>query len=177
MKTKLAILLFAPLILSCTSIVSDFSPKEIIVAGKIINPEEDSPKVVRIDFTDVFNVSPSRVQILDAHSSFRITYPSPYPAQFQLEYSKYVPLYAEPGDSIFVTIDAKKIKGENYTSAVVFSGDKANINNSLWKGIEYIGHSLSPLYYDQQPSDSLSVTEYNQVLEQKLTTLHDSISN
>ncbi|MDL2291824.1 TlpA family protein disulfide reductase [Bacteroides sp. OttesenSCG-928-F21] len=177
MKIKLVILLFIPFVLSCTNVVSDFSPKEIIVAGKVINSEEDSPKVIRIDFTDVFSVSPSRVQILDAHSSFRITYCSPYPAQFQLEYSKYVPLYAEPGDSIFVTINAKKIKGENYTDAVVFSGDKANINNSLWKGIEYIGHSLSPLYYDQQLSDTLSVTEYSQVLEQKLTAFHDSISN
>ncbi len=177
MKTISLILVSMLLLLSNKGMAAyEPSPKEIIVAGRVVNMGKDSQKVIRIDFTDVF-AFPTKAQIVGDDGSFRITYLAPYPAQFHIEYGRSIPLYAEPGDSVFVTIDAKKIEGHDYLNAVISSGDRANINNSLWKGLNYISASLRAEYYGEEPSDTLSVPEYNQILEQKISVFRNSISN
>ena len=112
----------------------------IIVAGEVKNILPDGARTLIINECDPRENSERRVVSLDSTTMFCETIPLAYPHTFTINYTRgrFINLYAEPGDSIHITIDASKQPYEYHVS-----GDKGCFNEQFAHAYE----ALDPLFY------------------------------
>ena len=126
----------------------------IIVSGEVKNILPDGARTLIINECDPRENSERRVVSLDSTAMFCETIPLAYPHTFTINYTRgrFINLYAEPGDSIHITIDASKQPYEYHVS-----GDKGCFNEQFAHAYE----ALDPLFYGVElPKDSIDNKEY-----------------
>ncbi len=126
----------------------------ITVSGRVINIPDNGSKTIIINECDISEKSERRVSDLDDNGVFSERIPFSFGHTFTVNYNRrlFVNAYAEPGDSIFVEIDASK-------SPMTFrlDGSHAKLNEEYAHAV----HALSPIYYDVTlPPDNTPLAEY-----------------
>lgn len=158
MRNLLGLLIIGLIALSAKSYcnVAD----SIIVSGKIINIGSKGSKTVTINECDPCDISERRVVSLDSTAIFCEKIPLSYSHTFTINYSRnFINMYAEPGDSVFITIDASRKPLEFH-----ISGDKARFNEQY----SHAYQDLSPLVYDiKLAPDTVPYPEYIAIFKQE----------
>lgn len=124
----------------------------IKVAGVVHTGLGNAPKTLIINECDAGPESTRCVAELDTAGRFEVCIPFYYGHTFVVNYrSLYVNAYAEPGDSVFVSIDAT-------ASPVGFhlAGDNARLNEEY----SHAFLDLAPTYDVQLPPDTVALSEY-----------------
>ena len=126
----------------------------ITVAGRVINIPPEGARTIIINECDIFNKSERRVVDLDSVVEFRERIPLSFGHTFTLNYKRnlFVNAYAEPGDSIFIEIDASKSPLEFH-----LSGDRAELNEEYAHAFA----DVTPFSYNVElPADTVALAEY-----------------
>ncbi|MCM1036622.1 MAG: TlpA family protein disulfide reductase [Bacteroides sp.] len=176
MKNLQSCITAALLTLSIFTIYAEGShAHNVIIAGKVTNMTAESAKVITAINCNPWSDDFSRHTVrIDSAGHFKTHVQIPYGHNFTIYYDhNFFCQYAEPGDSIFVTIDADNLK-----SAAHYSGSHARLNNEYGKAYADI-YSKS---FVQLPSEGISADEYLQNfkkiysgLERTLTVYADSV--
>lgn len=176
MKRRMILPLILCFFFACGNEESGLSPGEIIVSGQVINLNESSSHAVLIHFMNPLDERSSKSKGIDpADGSFRIAYEMPYGQSFNIQYEgRFITLYAEPGDSIHVTIDAEKLRNKEYTQMTTYSGDKADINRQFTPAYTVFTNEINSdnSFYD----DELSPEEFYDAVKIRLQTSRDSLA-
>ena len=114
-QTGLLILLF----LLCA--VGGMAQKgNIVITGQVVNRQADTPRSLNINVDDSFSTD-SRMNVpLDEDGRFRANLDFPFGHDFSIDYDGIFMLYASPGDSLHITIDAGRLNKD--VDAITFSG-------------------------------------------------------
>jgi len=126
----------------------------ITVAGRIINIPPKGARTIIINECDISPKSKRRVVDLDSVVEFRERIPLSFGHTFTLNYKRnlFVNAYAEPGDSIFIEIDASKSPLEFH-----LSGDRAELNEEYAHAFA----DVTPFSYNVElPADTVALAEY-----------------
>lgn len=148
----LCTVLFATIFPSVT--VNATPVDSITVAGRVINIPPEGARTIIINECDIFNKSERRVVDLDSVVEFRERIPLSFGHTFTLNYKRnlFVNAYAEPGDSIFIEIDASKSPLEFH-----LSGDRAELNEEY----SHAFADVTPFSYNVElPADTVALAEY-----------------
>ena len=95
--------------------------KEIFINGKILDFNPDIDDVfIKFGYNDLFDFQRTEELIIGDNGKFSYTFKNIYPGEYYLFYKHFVPFYAFPGDSLFITID-KLITEEHETYASIFN--------------------------------------------------------
>jgi len=106
--------------------------QNVIVAGKIENLKS---KVVSIVFQDIIRGQGRFSQIVDSTTgTFHFIFDIYHPQDIMFKYNnKYLQLYVEPNDSLFISFDFNKIQKNNtQLQEVLFSGNNKQLNEELY---------------------------------------------
>ena len=145
MKSLLPFIALAALALPPVSFAAGEPLKAVrtVVAGEIVNRGEDDPKIFRVrmddPFVDRFSIrhdyKKGNVEFFNFRETggkFRSENDFIFGQNLKLYYKdKYVIYYVEPGDSIFIRIDAAKMDEGGSTDWVAFSGDRAEVSRQI----------------------------------------------
>lgn len=114
-----------PLVATASSSAEDNS---IIVSGRVVNIPENGSRTIIIDECDISDKSERRITELDSAGGFHERLPISYGHTFTVNYNRslFINLYAEPGDSIDLLLDASKSPVEFHVM-----GDRAEFNEEL----------------------------------------------
>lgn len=126
----------------------------IKVAGVVHRGAGNAPKTIIVNECDVCRKSSRCIAELDSAGRFEVSIPFYYGHTFTVNYNRslWINAYAEPGDSIFVSIDATASPVEFH-----LSGDNARLNEEY----SHAFLELAPTYYDAQlPPDTVALSEY-----------------
>lgn len=155
MKTYISIFAATALftLAACGGAPEKENPQSFILAGRIVNIPEGGSRTMIINECDI---SPARARLVvefDSAGRFQSTVPLSFGHTFSVNYSRqFVEAYAEPGDSIYIEIDAS-------TSPFRFklSGSHEELNNAF-------GHAsadvISLACDGELPSDTMAFEEY-----------------
>lgn len=139
---------------SAVLIASAHPANSIKVSGEIHNIPADGSRSLIINECDLSDKSKRCYAELDSAGRFTVDIPFYYGHTFTVNYNRdlFINAYAEPGDSVFVSIDAS-------VSPVRFhlSGDHAALNEEY----SHAFCDLSDVYYNVTlPPDTLPLSEY-----------------
>lgn len=125
-----------------------------LVSGIITNLTPDSPQVITVIFCDPFQKE-DRVAIrMDSTGTFSASFPMFCAHDMTISYNRrFINLFATPGDTLTVDIDAAEFQ-KNYTAAVTFGGDHAELNSLLYPSMDFQLNSMKyPTLYLQLSKD------------------------
>lgn len=109
------------------------SPKEmnrVVIAGRVINQTENTPQAIKFNFCNPLIPESQSVQI-NGDGEFIAKEFMIYTQNMTVNYFNYfINLYVEPGDSIFLTIDAMLLDKPNYAWLTI-GGDHALLSTQL----------------------------------------------
>lgn len=115
MKKHQSLLLTIALLLISSSIVS--AMQRTVVCGKVTNPKGQEI-VVAIVTNPLVTGTLDYKSAIDAEGNFHISFDQPVAIPAKLKHGRSdLPIFLEPGDSLFVTVDAKML-----TKSVIYSG-------------------------------------------------------
>ena len=123
----------------------------VIIAGKIENMTERSAKVITAINCNPWNEASSRHAVkIDSSGRFKTSVDIPYGHNFTIYYDRaFFCQYAEPGDSIFLTIDAADLK-----QSAGYSGAHSDFNNAYGRAyFDLFSSSFIELPSGQMPKD------------------------
>lgn len=110
---------------------------EVVIAGKVINATETSPKVLKFNFCDPL-ISGAQSAQLDPNGEFRVSHEMMYTQNMTVHFLRYfINLYVQPGDSVYLTIDASRLNEPDFTWLTI-SGDHAAISTPLNLAVNYL---------------------------------------
>lgn len=144
------IIVFSTSAISTLETVRD--PWFIKVSGVVHG--QSAPKTLIINECDICDKSKRCIAELDTTGRFDVCIPFYYGHTFTVNYNRrlFINAYAEPGDSIFVYINATKSPVEFY-----LSGAHARLNEEY----SHAFNELAPRYYEMQlPPDTVSLADY-----------------
>lgn len=147
----------------------------VIISGKIINMTDESAKVITaIDCNPWDNKQSRHAVKIDSIGQFNTYVNIPYGHNFTIYYNRsFFCQYAEPGDSLFITIDAANLK-----SGAHYSGSHEKLNNEYGKAYADLFHiSFIDLPSGQMPKEEYldHLKKANSGLEATLNHYADSI--
>lgn len=138
MKNSLLIVIFALSVVfaSCTS-AEELRPQRTVITGVVENID-DNHRIVTINFCDWMAAKDRVIQNLEESGGrFHAENDYVFAQNMTVRYGNYfINIYVEPGDSVFVKIDGKRLAQRDY-SAVEFSGDNAQVSSQLNKWHAY----------------------------------------
>lgn len=142
----------------------------ITVAGRFRNIAENMPRIATIIECDISNKSVREICELDSNSSFCRKIPLSYPHTFTVNYnqSNFINVFAAPGDSIYMDIDASATP-----LSVSFSGDHEDINRQYNCAFQ---HMQSYYWSVNLPSDTVAFDEYMPIFKEYIRQGRDSIA-
>lgn len=142
----------------------------ITVAGRFRNIAENMPRIATIIECDISNKSVREICELDSNSSFCRKIPLSYPHTFTVNYnqSNFINVFAAPGDSIYMDIDASTTP-----LSVSFSGDHEDINRQYNRAFQ---HMQSYYWSVNLPSDTVAFDEYMPIFKEYIRQGRDSIA-
>ena len=110
-------------------------PVRTVIAGKVIDPPEDNETLMFI-----INDLPTARQLIDysyidlKDSTFKFVIERYLPQDIMIKYGQLFSVLVHPGDSLFITIDGKKINKNDFKyNMLKFSGEPAEFNKLLQK--------------------------------------------
>lgn len=142
--------------------------KSVVICGHVENLTADSPGVITpIDCNPGKSFKRHATRI-DSLGNFRAELNLPFGHNFTIYYAgKFYCTYAAPGDSLYLTIDARNLK-----AAPVHSGDKADFNNQFGPAYMALSRSLNPTF----SSTDISLEEFRDKLHSMVKTANGTIS-
>lgn len=144
-----------------------------IVCGRIINQTNETPKVLLINGCDPLNDEGRFASRIDSSGFFYATFEMLWGHGFTINYDKqFINLYANPGDSIFLEIDAAKFHEHNKT-ALVFTGDNSQKNTEFSQAFNDL-NGLTKLTCNDF---TLPLAEFIKAFEADNNRINDSIFN
>jgi len=110
-------------------------PERTIIAGVVTNYSGD---VVLINYCDYFSdESRSATNLTETNGFFKAEHEYVFAQNMTICFAdKFINVFVHPGDSIFVNIDANKIR-DDFNNAITFSGDNSELNKELSIWCEY----------------------------------------
>ena len=131
-KSLLCRLLPALFLLSLAGCGADgVTPQRTVVAGRVIHLSEEAPGALLLNIDDPFAAkSRMAARISPDSSEFRFVFRTAYTTGMTGVYGDFFDLIVSPGDSVYVTIDAARMRAGD-PAAIRFSGDHARTNNAL----------------------------------------------
>lgn len=126
----------------------------IKVSGIVNGISGINPNTLIINECDISEKSERCIAELDSTGRFAVKLPFYYGHTFTINYGRglFINAYAEPGDSLFVSIDATKSPVEFH-----LKGDRAKLNEEY----SHAFCDLSPIYYDVAlPPDTAPLSVY-----------------
>ena len=138
-----------------------YAHDSIIVTGEVKNILPDGSRTLIINECDPGEKSERRVVSLDSTEVFREEIPLAYPHTFTINYTRgnFINLFAEPGDSIHISIDASKAPFTYH-----LTGDKARFNEQYAHACQDLNHLL---YTVDLPKDSVDSTEFMSIFKRE----------
>lgn len=126
----------------------------VTVTGRVIGISEGKPRTIIINECDYSDKSERRIAELDSTGRFGERIPLSYGHTFTVNYNRslFVNVFADPGDSIHIEIDAFKVPVEFH-----LSGDKAHINEQYSHAVAIL---MKSLYDVCLPADTTPFPEY-----------------
>lgn len=147
-----------PLIAMLFSIACQSNPKPLkavrtVIAGEVVNTDENSATTIRVNLCDPLeDFSSPTVQLGKTGWIFHIEHDYLFGQNLTVYYhNQFINLYVEPGDSIFIRIDAKELAANRpLDQAVQFSGDRAEVSRQI---MNWCNYSYAKLPYPEFQSD------------------------
>lgn len=110
---------------------------EVVIAGKVINITETTPKVIKFNFCNPLISGAQSIQI-DQNGEFRVSQDMMYTQNMTVHFLRYfINLYVQPGDSLHLTIDASRLSEPDFAWLSI-SGDHADISTQLNLAVNYL---------------------------------------
>ena len=141
----------------------------VVITGQVVNRKADAPRSLNINVNDSFSAD-SRMNVpLDKDGRFQANLDFPFGHDFSIDYDGIFMLYAAPGDSLHITIDAKDV------DAIAFSGrvdERCVVYSRFHK-------EMSDVIYWQPDSlqrYDLPLNEYMQCFNRAYHSICDSIT-
>jgi len=148
-------------------------PQKTIVYGKITNHSNETPKVITIIACDPLDDNDRFASRVDSSGLFRASFEMLWGHSFTINYDKqFINLYANPGDSIYLEIDAAKFH-EHKKNALIFGGDNSQNNAELSQAFD----DLCGITRLSSDNFSLPLTAFMKTLEADNKRINDSIAH
>lgn len=143
--------------------------KSIKVSGEVMGISDGGPRTLIINECDVSSKSARCIVELDSAGRFDVNVPFYYGHTFTVNYNRtlFINAYAEPGDSVFVNIDASE-------SPVGFhvSGDHARLNEEYSHAV----CDLAPLYSGiSLLPDTVALSVYMPAFKSEVSRIRDIV--
>ncbi|MES2809996.1 MAG: hypothetical protein V4619_15300, partial [Bacteroidota bacterium] len=154
MKKK-SILLLAVLVIACT-LAKAQAMKPVIIAGRVINLGPKSPQTIKFNFCNPL-IDGSITASLDSSGKFNVRQDMLYTQNMTFFYAvSFVNIYVQPGDSIFLTIDAAKLNKPKF-GWLNISGSHARVSTQLNLLADTLYRlNSSDINLEQSPTDVLA---------------------
>lgn len=138
---------------SANSLASGFG-KNIIIEGEVVNLSDKSAKTITaIDCNPWSDISHRHATRIDSTGHFKTFVNIPFGHNFTIYYDgAFFCQYAEPGDSIHLSIDAACLN-----AGATYSGAHASLNNEYGKAYARL---FNTFYTDELPSEPTPKEEY-----------------
>ncbi|MDR0582227.1 MAG: TlpA family protein disulfide reductase [Prevotellaceae bacterium] len=165
-------IIIIPLFVSCSPKSSKLEPKRTVIAGQVENMPANATTLL-VTFADPLSEERQTVQDLTlSDGAFCVAHDYVFAQNLAIQYDHtFINLYVAPGDSVFVTIDGSKFQ-QSPESALIFSGDNAEINEQLSRWSYYAYEELpTPRFNPAAPP-----AEYLQSIKQCLHAMQDTIA-
>lgn len=179
MTTKSFFLILGSIILFSCSQEKKLAPKRTVVAGIVSNFSKN--EVLTVNYCDVLFCDDDNDRfyqdLTESNGYFQTEYEYALAQNITIKIAnKFINLFIRPGDSIFVSIDAKEVR-HNFDNAVTFSGDNAKVNKELFAWHNYsFKHYLSSKDYDGLFADSVSPEDFLANVKHVFNNAQDSIN-
>lgn len=142
-----------------------------IVCGKITNQSNETTKVITIIACDPLIDNDRFASRIDSIGIFRASFEMLWGHSFTINYDKqFINLYANPGDSIYIEIDAAKFHGHE-KNALIFGGDNSQKNTEFSQAFSDL-NSITKL---SSNNFSLPLSEFMTIFETDNKRINDSI--
>ncbi len=182
-RTHQLILFFLFLgLFSCNSSTKRTNTKKnkTIVYGKVINQKAETPKVITVIACDPLDDKDRYATRLDSTGNFRAEFEMLWGHTFTVNYfDDFINAYANPGDSIYIEIDATKFykdykNGKRFgKNGVHFGGDNSKINNEF----RQIRNNFSNIInYGAFTDMTLPIDEFMNIFNKERIRINDSIT-
>lgn len=145
------------------------NPLSIKVSGVVYSKAEGAPQTLIVNECDICEKSKRCIVELDSAGRFDVCVPFYYGHTFTVNYNRnlFINAYAEPGDSIFVSIDAAKSPVEFH-----LSGDRSRLNEEY----SHAFLELAPKYYEVQlPPDTVALSEYMPAFKREVSRIQTTV--
>lgn len=164
MKIKLLFLIFISFLVSCANNVDEDLPKEITIAGKIINYNRTSGKNV---LTIYVNDNGRADQLsystrIDSLGYFNVKFERYYPQDVMISYKTNFRVIVHPGDSLYVEFNGDTRQRTKIFETVKFSGNSSKLNEDLAIYLKNY-FETRPSSIDRKNFKALSLEEYKNV--------------
>ncbi len=126
----------------------------IKVSGVVSGIPEGGSRTLVVNECDIYEKSSRCIAELDSSGCFDVVVPFYRGHTFTINYNRklFINAYAEPGDSVFVSIDASQTPIEFH-----LSGDHSQLNEEY----SHAFNNLAGIYYDVTlPADTVPLSEY-----------------
>jgi thiol-disulfide isomerase/thioredoxin len=147
--------------------------RKTIVYGKITNQSHETPKVITVIACDPLADNDRFASRVDSSGIFRASFEMLWGHSFTINYDKqFINLYANPGDSIYIEIDADKFH-KHKENALTFGGDNSQKNAEFSQAFD----DLCGITKLSSTDFSLPLTAFMKSLEADNNKINDSIAH
>lgn len=128
--------------------------KEVVIEGKVINYSDKSAKTITaIDCNPWDDISSRNAVEIDSTGHFKTHVNIPFGHNFTIYHDgTFFCQYAEPGDSIYMVIDANNLR-----TGAEYSGTRGEFNNEFGKAYAKLFNSF---FVEEPPSGQMDKDEY-----------------
>ena len=146
-------------------------PRRTVIAGRVVNLAEGASGAVLFNTEDPFALkSRMAARVSPEANDFHFVFRTAYTTGMTGVYGDFFDLIVSPGDSVYVTIDAGRMRAGD-PDAIRFSGDHARTNNALASVAD-----LKKRLYEQAPAVGGDPQEYLSGYRRYRQVVADSLS-
>jgi thiol-disulfide isomerase/thioredoxin len=186
MKQLVALLIFVlsyPTLGGTTN--NDFlNDKRVVISGKILNqekhPDNYTIKVLENDL--VSSLGKDHTAFIKNDGSFKIEFNKSFSSDIYLEYGSLFTVFVNPGDSIYIEMDADEalnpnLENENILKSLKFSGSGGRLNNEikLFLSLKYKNENPLEAYNNEKKMLPEEFLNYLENIKSKQNHLLDSL--
>lgn len=151
---RISIFIFSCLVFDLISFATNPLKKEVVIEGKVVNYSDKSAKTITaIDCNPWKDISSRNAVKIDSVGNFKTHVNIPFGHNFTIYYDRtFFCQYVEPGDSIYLVIDANNLK-----SGAEYSGSRSEFNNEYGRAYAKLFNSF---FEEEPPSGQMDKDEY-----------------
>lgn len=166
-----ALYLFIPFLLfiSCSKKADKLEAKRTVITGMVKN-FENKENVLTVNFCDPFDDRQSAQAFKETDGYFHVEYDYIFSQNLTILYeNRFINFFINPGDSVFITIDAEKMNAE-IEDAVQFSGDNAELNREMFLWTTYAYKVNFP-----EPAADVFHNDFLATIKEKMKSVNDTM--